>query len=165
MKYQYAKVTFQEIPDEITLCIAISGCEIHCKDCNQKSLWKDEGKELDIEELNRLINSNKGISCVCFMGEGEKLPILWSYIKLTKEFSNLKTALYIGRDLISTITLYGSFFSCLDYLKVGSYISNLGGLDSKTTNQRLYSLKEVRTEGKFTDYETVFTDITYKLQK
>ena len=165
MKYQYAKVTFQEIPDEITLCIAISGCKIHCKGCNQKNLWNDEGKELDIEELNRLINSNKGITCVCFMGEGEKLPILWSYIKLTKEFSNLKTALYIGRDLISTITLYGSFFSCLDYLKVGSYISNLGGLDSKTTNQRLYSLKEVRTEGKFTDYETVFTDITYKLQK
>ena len=32
MKYQYAKVTFQEIPDEITLCIAISGCKVHCKD-------------------------------------------------------------------------------------------------------------------------------------
>ena len=48
MKYQYAKVTFQEIPDEITLCIAISGCKIHCKDCNQKNLWKDKGKELDI---------------------------------------------------------------------------------------------------------------------
>lgn len=47
MKYQYAKVTFQEIPDEITLCIAISGCKVHCKDCNQKNLWKDEGKELD----------------------------------------------------------------------------------------------------------------------
>lgn len=168
MKYQYAKVTFQEIPDEITLCIAISGCKIHCKGCNQKNLWNNEGKELDIEELNRLINSNKGITCVCFMGEGEKLPILWSYIKLTKEFSNLKTALYIGRDLISTITLYGSFFSCLDYLKVGSYISSLGGLDSKTTNQRLYSLKSINVEGYFKDYkeyETVFTDITYKLQK
>ena len=60
---------------------------------------------------------------------------------------------------------YGDFFSCLDYLKVGSYISNLGGLDSKTTNQRLYSLKGIKTEGEFTDYETVFTDITYKLQK
>ena len=64
MKYQYAKVTFQEIPDEITLCIAISGCKVHCKGCNQKNLWKDEGKELDIEELNRLINSNKGITCI-----------------------------------------------------------------------------------------------------
>ena len=42
MKYQYVKVTFQEIPDEITLCIAISGCKVHCKDCNQKNLWKDE---------------------------------------------------------------------------------------------------------------------------
>ena len=85
MKYQYAKVTFQEIPDEITLCIAISGCEIHCKDCNQKSLWKDEGKELTREELNRLINSNKGISCVCFMGDGKNMAKLWYYTKIAKE--------------------------------------------------------------------------------
>ena len=156
MKYQYAKVTFQEIPDEITLCIAISGCKVHCKNCNQKNLWKNEGKDLNIQELDNLINANKGITCICFMGEGEELPMLLYYIK---------TALYIGRDLNMTIKLYGNFFSCLDYLKVGSYISNLGGLDSKTTNQRLYSLKGVKTEGEFIDYETVFTDITYKLQK
>lgn len=42
MKYQYAKVTFQEIPDEITLCIAISGYKVYCKDYSQKNLWKDE---------------------------------------------------------------------------------------------------------------------------
>lgn len=163
MNYQYAKVTFQEIPDEITLCIAISGCKVHCKDCNQKNLWKDEGKELDIEELNRLINSNKGITCICFMGNAENIPMLWSYIKMSK--NNLKTAMYVGTDIINIIKDYGYFLNFLDYLKVGSYISNLGGLNSKTTNQRLYSLKEVKTEGKFTDYETVFTDITYKLQK
>ena len=165
MKYQYAKVTFQEIPDEITLCIAISGCKVHCKNCNQKNLWKNEGKDLNIQELDNLINANKGITCICFMGEGEELPMLLYYIKMIKKDSNLKTALYIGRDLNMTIKLYGNFFSCLDYLKVGSYISNLGGLDLKTTNQRLYNLKLVRTEGEFTDYETVFTDITYKLQK
>lgn len=165
MKYQYAKVTFQEIPDEITLCIAISGCEIHCKDCNQKSLWKDEGKELTREELNRLINSNKGISCVCFMGDGENMAKLWYYTKIAKENCNLKTAMYVGKDLITTMKDYGFFLNCLDYLKVGSYISNLGGLDSKTTNQRLYSIALVKTDNNYQDYETVFTDITYKLQK
>lgn len=165
MKYQYAKVTFQEIPDEITLCIAISGCKVHCKDCNQKNLWKDEGKNLNIQKLDNLINANKGITCICFMGNAENIPMLWYYIKMTKENSNLKTAMYIGRDIINIIKDYGHFLNFLDYLKVGSYISNLGGLDSKTTNQRLYSLKKVRTEGEFTDYETVFTDITYKLQK
>lgn len=50
------------------------------------------------------------------MGEGEELPMLWYYIKMTKEDSNLKTALYIGRDLNMTMKLYGDFFSCLDYL-------------------------------------------------
>lgn len=165
MKYQYAKVTFQEIPDEITLCIAISGCEIHCKDCNQKSLWKDEGKELTREELNRLINSNKGISCVCFMGDGENMAKLWYYTKTAKENYNLKTAMYVGKDLITVMEDYGVFLNCLDYLKVGSYIPNLGGLDSKTTNQRLYSIALVKTDNNYQDYETVFTDITYKLQK
>ena len=97
------------------------------------------------------------------MGNAENIPMLWSYIKMSK--NNLKTAMYVGTDIINIIKDYGYFLNFLDYLKVGSYISNLGGLDSKTTNQRLYSLKEVRTEGKFTDYETVFTDITYKLQK
>lgn len=162
MKYQYAKVTFQEIPDEITLCIA-SGCKVHCKDCNQKNLWKDEGKDLNIQELDNLINANKGITCVCFMGNAENIPMLWSYIKMSK--NNLKTAMYVGTDIINIIKDYGYFLNFLDYLKVGSYISNLGGLDSKTTNQRLYSLKGIKTEGEFTDYETVFTDITYKLQK
>ena len=38
MKYQYVKVTFQEIPDEITLCIAISGYKVYCKDYSQKNL-------------------------------------------------------------------------------------------------------------------------------
>lgn len=165
MKYQYAKVTFQEIPDEITLCIAISGCKIHCKDCNQKSLWKDEGKELTREELNRLINSNKGISCVCFMGDGENMTKLWYYTKTAKENYNLKTAMYVGKDLITVMEDYGVFLNCLDYLKVGSYIPNLGGLDSKTTNQRLYSIALVKTDNNYQDYETVFTDITYKLQK
>lgn len=162
MKYQYAKVTFQEIPDEITLCIAVSGCKVHCKNCNQKNLWKDEGKDLNLQELDNLIKNNEGITCICFMGEGEELPMLLSYIKLS---SNLKTALYAGKDFNTVIKLYGDFFSFLDYLKVGSYISNLGGLNSKTTNQRLYSLELVKTERKSVDYEIVYTDITYKLQK
>ena len=66
IKYQYTKVIFQEIPDEITLCIAISGCKIHCKDCNQKNLWKDEGKDLNIQELDSLINANKGYVALWF---------------------------------------------------------------------------------------------------
>ena len=67
--------------------------------------------------------------------------------------------------IINIIKDYGYFLNFLDYLKVGSYISNLGGLDSKTTNQRLYSLKLIKTERKSVDYEIVYTDITYKLQK
>ena len=163
LKYVDAKVVFQEVPDEITLAINISNCPCHCKGCHSSYLAEDIGTPLDEDSLVELLLNNKGITCICFMGNAENIPMLWSYIKMSK--SNLKTAMYVGTDIINIIKDYGYFLNFLDYLKVGSYISNLGGLDSKTTNQRLYSLKEVRTEGKFTDYETVFTDITYKLQK
>ena len=131
MKYQYAKVTFQEIPDEITLCIAISGCKVHCKDCNQKNLWKDEGKDLNIQELDNLINANKGITCVGFMGgdiEPKSVNALARYIKT--EY-NLKVGWYSGRShLAPEIDL--QYF---DYVKLGPYVEERGGLDNPNTNQ------------------------------
>ena len=131
MKYQYAKVTFQEIPDEITLCIAISGCKVHCKDCNQKNLWKDEGKDLNIQELDNLINANKGITCVGFMGgdiEPKSVNALAQYIKT--EY-NLKVGWYSGRNhLAPEIDL--QYF---DYVKLGPYVEERGGLDNPNTNQ------------------------------
>ena len=51
LKYTTAEVTFREIPDEITLCINISNCPIHCADCHSKELWGDIGTELSFDEL------------------------------------------------------------------------------------------------------------------
>ena len=75
MKYVDAKVVFQEIPDEITLAISISGCTIHCAGCHSKYLWDDIGELLTIDSLKQLIEKNSGITCVCFMG-GDSSPLL-----------------------------------------------------------------------------------------
>ena len=61
LKYIDSKVVFNEVPDEITLAINMSGCPIGCPDCHSKYLWKDEGKELTIKELEKLIDDNWGI--------------------------------------------------------------------------------------------------------
>lgn len=139
-------VVFEEIPDEITLAINISNCQNHCINCHSPYLRQNIGNELTEEVLHNLIEQNSGISCVCFMGEGndcEALLNLAQYIR--REFSNLKTALYSGR-----VAVEDEIYDYFDYVKVGPYIESLGPLNSKTTNQRLYKNKE---------------DITYKFWK
>lgn len=139
-------VVFEEIPDEITLALNISNCQNCCIGCHTPYLRQNIGDELDEEKIKELIEQNSGISCVCFMGEGndhEALINLAQYIR--REFPDLKTALYSGREGVED-ELYDLF----DYIKVGPYIEKYGPLDTPTTNQRLYKNKE---------------DITYKFWK
>lgn len=48
---------------------------------------------------------------------------------------NLKTALYTGLEQLPDLLT-----EKLDYVKLGPYMRELGGLDSPTTNQRLIDL-------------------------
>ena len=136
LKYipQDTMIVFSEIPDEITLALNISNCQNHCVECHSPYLRLNIGDELTEEVLHSLIEQNSGISCVCFMGEGndsEALINLVQYIR--REFPDLKIALYSGREEVEN-ELYDIF----DFIKVGPYVENLGPLDKKTTNQRLY---------------------------
>lgn len=155
LKYLYAKEVFSEIPNEITLGIALSGCRIRCKNCHSKELWEDKGTVLTVEELDELVNSHNGVTCVLLMG-GEhdiaSLAELFSHIR-----GKVKTAWYSGLDAIPTPRK--GILQCLDYVKLGHYDERLGGLDSTTTNQRLYKIEHLGNG----DYRK--TDITFKLQK
>lgn len=150
VKYTTAQVTFREVPDEIILCINISGCPIRCPDCHSKELWENIGEDLTRSVLLRLIEENKGITCVCFMGGDSDPDYIRELIFLIREVykDSIKIAWYSGRDQVSPIML-----SELDYYKYGSYKKEFGSLDCNTTNQKLYQVN--RTNGKV-------KDITYK---
>lgn len=154
LKYLYSKIVFSEIPDEITLAIAISGCQIHCNGCHSPELWEDKGIDLTLDELDRLIKKNDGITCLLLMGGERDIDYL------TFLFGNLwrriKTAWYCGLDKIPDDKV--EILDYLDYVKLGHYDKNLGGLASPTTNQRLYKI-ELSPEG------THLKDITKELQK
>lgn len=75
LKYTDTKVCFQEIPDEITLCINLSRCPCHCKNCHSSYLAEDIGDVLTITRIEKLIKANKGITAICFMG-GDNDPKL-----------------------------------------------------------------------------------------
>ena len=137
MKYVDAKVVFAEIPNEITLAINISGCPVRCPDCHSKYLWEDIGESLDRDSLHSLIESNKGITCLAFMGgdaDVSYLQSLFSYVKTNYPY--LKIAWYSGIDRVlpRINTRY------LDYIKVGPYIKSKGPLNERNTNQRMYKI-------------------------
>ena len=68
LKYIYTKEVFSEIPGEISLGLSISGCQIHCKGCNQRELWEDIGSPLDIQSVATWLQQHQGITCFLFLG-------------------------------------------------------------------------------------------------
>lgn len=162
VKYTNTIIGFREVPDEVSLCINISNCPIHCEGCHSPELWDDIGIELTNDELERLIKTNKGITCVCFMG-GDKnsfaINELARFIK--NNHPELLTCWYSGREELSKFTELENW----DFIKLGPYIKSLGGLDSKYTNQVFYKIVMTPYEDK--NFEPIYKleDITYKFKK
>ena len=136
LKYLNTQVTFAEVPDEITLCINITGCKNGCKNCHSSYLAEDIGEELNDLALNRLLIKNQGITCVAFMGGDSDPSEINEFARKLKVHTNLKVAWYSGRQELSKDIELKNF----DIIKLGPYIKELGPLNSKTTNQRFYEV-------------------------
>lgn len=150
LRYVDTDIVFQEIPDEVTLAVNLSGCPCHCPGCHSPHLWGDTGLPLDNDAIDALIRP-LDITCLSLMG-GDAQPAevdrLFAHIR--RQFPNLHTAWYSGRSLIAP----GIHLKNLDYLKLGPYLAHLGGLRSPRTNQRLYRIVSNR-----------LIDITSRLQR
>lgn len=140
LKYVNTAVTFAEFPDEISLLINISGCPCHCEGCHSSYLAEDIGEPLDYVAITKLIiNSNKGITCVGLMGGDSDPECINNLAKFIKTSSKLKVGWYSGRNYLpSKIDI--RFF---DYIKLGPYIKEYGGLQSPNTNQHLYQIEKI----------------------
>jgi anaerobic ribonucleoside-triphosphate reductase activating protein len=148
MKYTDTQIGFQEFPNEISLLINISNCPFHCPGCHSPELWEDIGNILNVGTLKSLIKSNKGISCVGFMG-GVPEEVN-AFIKVIKKNYDLKVGWYWGdTNIPEEIDL-----ELFDYIKLGPYIKELGGLNNPNTNQRFYHIKD-----------GILVDWTYKFWK
>lgn len=137
MKYSSLQITFQEVPDEISLCFLVTGCPLRCPGCHSADSWNASlGTELTIPHLKDLLDQCRAtITCVCFLGgewHGPKLIELcrWSQTR------GLKTCLYTGLEDVGS-----ELKAVLDFLKVGPYLKDRGGLSSSTTNQRFINVK------------------------
>ena len=157
LKYVDTKIVFQEIPDEVTLAINISGCPCNCRGCHSSYLAEDIGEPLDLQHLTNLIDSNKGITCVGLMGGDANPSEVDDIAQDIKEYyPELKVGWYSGRQELSKEIDLQNF----DFVKLGPYIEELGPLTSKTTNQRMYKVVYNHYEDGTAGYE--LNDITHK---
>lgn len=133
IKYINTQIVFQEIPDEISLAINITQCPNNCLGCHSSYLKDDIGIDLTKKELAKLIEENPGVSCILFMGGDKDRKYLNTLAQFIKCNYNLKVGYYSGLTNFDDLNL-----NHFNYVKLGPYIKELGGLNNPTTNQRLY---------------------------
>ncbi len=132
-------IVFQEVPGEVTLALNLSGCPNRCPGCHSPHLREAVGEPLDDELLTGLLaRYGNSATCVAFMGgDGEPAEVN-RLAALIHDTANLKTAWYSGRAELSPAIELANF----DFIKLGPYDPERGGLDSPdTTNQRFYRIE------------------------
>lgn len=133
-------VTMNEVPDHLAFYIEMGNCKQKCKGCHSPHLWNTVDNPMSIEELEFLAYDaiNKGANAIVLMGgttNGIPYPHL---VRLIDKLSQIApVCLYSGsddykQDMLIAITTQ------LTWLKIGSYQEELGGLSSKTSNQKFY---------------------------
>ena len=156
LKYDQMKILLAEIPDEISLGISLVGCPRHCEGCHSPNLWdtadNSNFKKLTAFEIDSFLTRNRlaRLTCVLFLGGEWDLNALISLTMHAKEKCDLRVGLYTGANL-DDLRGHSELIKNLDYLKVGEFRKDLGGLTSRSTNQKLFKLKD-----------NSFLDITYK---
>jgi anaerobic ribonucleoside-triphosphate reductase activating protein len=140
LRYASYDIVFREIPGEVTLALNLSGCPNRCRGCHSPHLQEDAGEELTQGVLSSLLGAyGSAITCVCFMG-GDAAPKEVSHLaQFVRQYARWKTAWYSGLP-----TFRATDAQVFDYVKLGPYIEDLGGLDSPATNQRLYRIENSR---------------------
>lgn len=147
-------IAFQEVPDETTLIFNVTGCTHKCAGCHSSYLADYYGDVLAEELVNKLNTYKQFISCVCFMGGDQNIEELIRHSNYIHSLG-LKVCMYFGCDSLDDVP---GIIEYVDYIKVGPYIENCGGLDSNSTNQVFYKI--IKKNGLY------FTkDITYKFRK
>lgn len=150
--YDYATV-FEEVPGHISLALNLTGCRHHCPGCHSRHLWQDTGIPL-LPALPAFLTRYQGlVSCICFMGGEQNISQLLLAMFAAKR-EGYHICLYTGSPDIRRMVHY--FGSLCDYIKVGEYDQQRGGLASPTTNQRMYALEHTGNTVTLTDITSTF---------
>lgn len=137
-------ITLSEIPGKTALFIEIGRCKQGCKGCHSPYLSNGYFTLMPLEDclllVKRELEEYPDINAILLMGgtnnEGVTLESLKKLIEEMYMDTGIPVGLYSGRPSENLKQLAEWFGLC--WLKVGNYVEALGGLECKTTNQRLY---------------------------
>ena len=142
IKAKLHRIVLQEVPSEISLCIYVGNCKRGCPGCHSPYLAESDGVDVEDNIQKWIDNDRDAISCVLFMGGDQDYSNednnLERCIDIVRA-NNLKVALYSGATLK---TIDHSLLYKLNYVKIGPYVEELGGLSEPTTNQRIYRIED-----------------------
>lgn len=148
LKYTGTSIVMQEVPDEVSLAISISGCTHRCEGCHSSYLWENKGRYLT-DDIIEIVTYHIGlVTCICFMGGDQNIEELNECIDIAHE-KDYKCCVYLGCDEIP------QELRTVDYLKIGHYDKKYGGLDNPNTNQRMYKW----TDSKYIDITERFYNV------
>ena len=144
MDYPVAKtgITLAEMPNYISFYIQLANCNIKCEGCHSKYLWKKIART-DIECIIESVKKAKeqGADMCIIFGDINNDITENDFVFLLKEIHKyLPICVYSGAP--NSLRALGSMTNTdlIDYIKLGSYIDRCGGLNKRTTNQRMYKV-------------------------
>ena len=150
--YTEVLLSEREVPGESSICIFISGCSQNCKNCHYPDLQRLEYGDNLMEHYQEIVSLYKRYaSCVCILGEGAGTSIEQYELNCVAEYAKsegLKSCLYCGRD-----TELEPWMNVFDYVKLGSYQNDRGGLEISSTNQVMLKKAE---SGEYQDITYLF---------
>lgn len=138
-------ITLTEIPDHLTVFFEIGGCKCKCKGCHSPHLNTPICKDLytSIVDMRTYAESQKakGATAIVLMGGTNNYGVtIEKLIGAIKELSKvLPVGVYSGLPCGASASFVLKDIEELQWLKIGDYKEDLGGLDSPTTNQKFFA--------------------------
>lgn len=129
--------TLQEIPNEISLYFNLGKCACHCKGCHSMHLWDTNMitpmKNVD-EVLDIVRKYQDDVTAVVFMGGNRNGMDFEEFAeRILKPVSLVKpVGIYMGAWTAEEVFIAAQYCR---WIKVGTFLKELGGLESPCTNQ------------------------------
>ena len=142
IKVVSTEIGFREIPEEVSLLISISGCPLKCPECHSPELHSTDGETLTPILLQSLIDRYNEVTCVCFLGINYIDANVEELIKVCRK-NYKKVCIYTGYKSLEL-----RLESFVDYIKLGPYVKELGPLNAKKTNQKLFKITDITNKVK-----------------
>ena len=139
-------ITLAEMPNNISCYIQLANCNIKCKGCHSKFLWK-KISQTDLQQILSYViaSKNKGADMFIVFGDINNDISSDDLLLLVRSASSiLPVCIYSGADNVEKAlgNNYAEILPYLSYIKIGKFNKNLGGLANRNTNQQLFLIKD-----------------------